>query len=82
MDENPGRLWDLRCRAAGTPGLVGSSRLPGLFDSKITTRRMSGRNCGSRCVHSNPIWMHIATCSGTADEAKIGSMNSKLLPFL
>lgn len=82
VDENPGGLRDLLYLEPGTPGLVGSLKLPGFLDSKITTRPMSGRSWGSPCVHNNPIWMHVATCSGFADGAKTGSMISKLLPFL
>ena len=31
----------------GYPGLVGSSKVPGFFDSITTTRSMLGRDCGS-----------------------------------
>lgn len=45
----------------GYPGPVGSSRatVAGFLDSINTTRRMSGRNCGSDWVHSSPSFMHI-----------------------
>lgn len=82
VDENPGGLRDLLYLEPGIPGLVGSSRLLGFFDITITTRCMSGRNWGSPCVHSNPIWMHIATCSRFADGAMAWSMISKAWPFL
>lgn len=38
---------DLLYLEPGYPGLVGSSRVPGFFDSITTTRRMLGRDCGS-----------------------------------
>lgn len=66
----------------GYPGRVGSSSLAGLFDSMTTTRRMLGRNWGSAWVHSKPICMHIAICSIGDDIVSVGSIISKLFPFL
>lgn len=45
----------------GYPGRVGSSSMLDFFDSITTTRRMSGRNCGSDWVHNSPIFTHTAT---------------------
>lgn len=83
-DDNAAGLRTLRYLEPGTPGLVGSSRLPGagFFDSITTTRLIFGRNWGSPCVHNNPIWIHIAIWSAESDAAKLGSTISKLLPFL
>lgn len=53
-------LSDLLYRVPRYPGLVGTSSVPSFFDSIITTRPMVGRNCGSDCVHNNPICMHNA----------------------
>jgi hypothetical protein len=55
MEDSPGGRRDLLYRDPGTPGRVGSSRVPCFFDSITTTRRMLGRSCGSPCVHSSPI---------------------------
>lgn len=83
-DDNAAGLLALLYLEPGTPGLVGSSRLPGpgFFDSITTTRLIVGRNWGSPCVHNNPIWIHIAIWSPESDAAKLGSTISKLLSFL
>lgn len=75
-------LWDFLYLEPAKPGRVGSSSIPGFFDSMTTTRRMVGRNCGSDWVHNNPIWMHFATCSRSAEDANVGSKISRLLPLL
>lgn len=73
---------DILYRDPGYPGLVGSSRSFGCFDSSTTTRPMSGRNFGSDCTQSNPTCRHIAICSASADDASVGSIISKPLCFL
>ena len=45
-DDAPG-CRDLRYLEPGNPGLVGSSRLVGLLESKTTTRCIVGRKLGS-----------------------------------
>jgi len=45
-DAPPG-CRDLRYLEPGKPGLVGSSRLVGLLESKTTTRCIVGRKLGS-----------------------------------
>ncbi|GJX13370.1 hypothetical protein Tco_0205128 [Tanacetum coccineum] len=56
------------------PSLVGSSSVPDCLDNITTTWRMVGRSLGLDLVHSNPIYVHIATWSGSAEVARIGSI--------
>lgn len=75
-------LRDLLYLEPGYPGLIGSSSVPGFFDSITTALRMMGRNCGSAWVHNSPICMQTATWSGTAEDANVGPTISRIFSLL